>query len=153
MWSNLVLGCIMLAVVLSTRWLRLNVSPSVPYGVYRLTAVPSMLSRGMLVLVPTPTSVQPWHPAQVPLLKPVAALAGDTVCVQDGGLQIAGQWYGPVLDAADGRRLPQWHGCLVLHEGEVFLASAAARSLDGRYFGVVKGAALTARALPLWTWE
>ena len=37
--------------------------------------------------------------------------------------------------------------------GEVFLASQAPRSLDGRYFGVTPVATLTAQASPLLTWR
>ena len=36
---RLVLGLLVLAAVVSTRWVRLNVSPSVPRGLYRLMAV------------------------------------------------------------------------------------------------------------------
>jgi hypothetical protein len=34
--SSLVLGVLVLAAVVSTRWVRLNLSPSVPVGLYRV---------------------------------------------------------------------------------------------------------------------
>ena len=89
--SSLVLGGLVLAAVVSTRWVRLNGSPSVPRGVYRLAAVSPPLARGTLVVLPVPAGVRPWQPAWVPLLKPVAAVAGDLVCVWDAGLWVAGQ--------------------------------------------------------------
>jgi type IV secretory pathway protease TraF len=76
--GTVVLGVVLGAAVLSTRWVRVNVSPRVPYGLYRLTAVPTPLARGMLVVLPVPPEVQAWHSRWLPLLKPVAALAGET---------------------------------------------------------------------------
>lgn len=37
--SSLVLGVLVLAAVVSTRWVRVNVSPSAPLGLYRLAGV------------------------------------------------------------------------------------------------------------------
>jgi type IV secretory pathway protease TraF len=98
-----------------------------------------------------PASVRAWQ--WRPLLKPVAAIAGDAVCFCDEGLWIAGQWYGPILAAARGKALPQLRGCVELRPGQVFLASQTPRTLDGRYFGVVAVQDLTAQAMPLWTWR
>jgi conjugative transfer signal peptidase TraF len=151
--SSLVLGGLVLAAVLSTRWYRLNLSPSVPRGVYRLAPLAPPLARGTLVVLPVPAAVRPWHSRWVPLLKPVAAVAGDTVCVGEEGLWVDGRWYGPMYQAAHGRTLPRLRGCFAVPDGEVFLASPAPRSLDGRYFGVTPVGALTARAIPLVTWR
>jgi len=57
MRSSLVLGVLVLTAVVSTRWVRLNVSPSSPLGLYRLTAVPTPLARGTLVVLPVPPEV------------------------------------------------------------------------------------------------
>jgi conjugative transfer signal peptidase TraF len=148
-----VLGVLVLAAVVSTRWVRLNLSPSVPQGVYRLAAVSTPLARGTLVVLPVPVAVRSWHSRWQPLLKPIAAIAGDAVCVQQGSLWVEGQWYGPVYDEAGGQVLPRLDGCHLVPEGAVFLASPRPRSLDGRYFGMTRIAALTARAVPLWTWR
>jgi conjugative transfer signal peptidase TraF len=151
--SSLVLGGLVLAAVVSTRWVRLNLSPSVPRGVYRLAPVAVPLARGTLVVLPVPAVVQPWQSAWVPLLKPVAAVAGDMVCVVDAGLWVAGQWYGPVYEEAHGMPLPQLRGCFFVQAGAVFLASAVPKSLDARYFGPTPVATLTAQATPLFTWR
>ena len=151
--TTLVLGGLVLAAVLSTRWVRLNGSPSVPRGVYRLADVAPPLARGTLVVLPVPVSVQPWHSRWMPLLKPVAAIAGDVVCVQDLGLWINGELYGLVWRDAEGKPLPQWTGCLIVQDGTVFLASRAPNSLDGRYWGLTPVAHLTAQAIPLVTWR
>ena len=52
--SSLVLGVLVLTAVVSTRWVRLNLSPSVPRGLYRLAAVPAEVARGTLVVLPCP---------------------------------------------------------------------------------------------------
>jgi len=125
-----------------------------PYGLYRLTAVREPLTRGALVVLPVPAPVQRWQSRWLPLLKPVAAVAGDAVCVWDNGLWIEGQWYGVLHEVAQGMLLPRLYaGCFFMQPGEVFLASAAPRSNDSRYFGPIPVAALTAQATPLLTWR
>ena len=109
--------------------------------------------RGTLVMLPVPASVQPFHAWWVPLLKPVAAVAGDWVCVYEQHLWINGLDYGLQMEQAAGQWLPQWLGCRVLGTGEVFLASGVLRSLDGRYFGVTRVKTLTAQAIPVLTWR
>ncbi len=149
--SSLVLGVLVLAAVVSTRWVRLNLSPSVPVGVYRLARLAPPLARGTLVLLPVPDAVRPW--ASLPLLKPVAGIAGDVACVLGGRLTVNDEDYGPVLTAAHGMALPQWWGCTVVRAGEVVVASQAPRSNDSRYFGPVPIRDIKAVAVPVWTWE
>jgi len=149
-----VLGGLVLAAVLSTRWVRLNVSGSLPYGLYRLVPLPQPLPRGTVVLLPVPASVQHVWSRWTPLLKPVAAVAGDTVCSTAGQLWINGKDYGPILRDAYGHPLPHMpQGCFVVPEGEVFLASHVRHSLDSRYFSCVRIGELTAQALPVLTWH
>jgi type IV secretory pathway protease TraF len=151
--SSLVLGVLVLAAVVSTRWVRLNLSPSVPLGVYRLERLAPPLARGTLVVLSAPASIRPWWRSLASLLKPVAAVAGEEVCGVWGELFVQGEWYGPVFPEAQGKPLPHLDGCAVVPEGTVFLASTQPKSLDGRYFGMTPIATLTARAVPLWTWR
>jgi type IV secretory pathway protease TraF len=150
----LVLGGLVLAAVVSTRWIRLNLSPSVPRGVYRLAPVPAALTHGHLVVLPVPVSLRPWQRRWVPLLKPVAAVAGETVCHLQHTLYVHGVDFGPIYREAHGHALPQIaEGCFVVPEAHVFLASLTPKSLDARYFGPTPVQALTAQALPLLTWR
>ena len=151
--STLVLGVLVLAAVVSTRWVRLNLSPSVPVGLYRLARPAGLLARGTLVVLPVPAAIRPWWHSYAALLKPVAGVAGDEVCVRQDGLWVAGQWYGVVYTEAAGRALPHLEGCQVVPEAQVLLASTVPKSLDGRYFGLTRIAEVTARAVPLWTWK
>jgi type IV secretory pathway protease TraF len=141
------------SVLLSMYWFRLNIEPSVPLGIYRLHAVAPPLTRGMLVVLPVPASVRRWHATWTPFLKPVAAVAGEEVCVEDGGLVVGTEPYGRVYTEAGGERLPHLTGCLTIGEGEVFVASKNYRSLDSRYFGPVKIADLSAWAMPVLVWR
>ncbi|MGE3537840.1 MAG: S26 family signal peptidase [Candidatus Tectimicrobiota bacterium] len=141
--------------------LLLNLTPSMACGVYRVGPVTSLstLTHGRLVAFPPPDAVavravrRGYLAPQTPLLKPVAALPGETVCVHDDGVVIQGQWVAPVA-AVDtrGRPLPRWRGCLTLRPNEVFPLSLAPRSFDGRYFGPVALGSLLGQAQPLWTW-
>lgn len=144
----MVAGCL-----LSMIWFRVNIEPSVPLGVYRLHAVSEPLPRGTLVLLPVPGSVQRWHAPWLPLLKPIAAIAGEVVCVDEDVLTIGGEAYGRVYTEAGGYRLPHMTGCLTVGEGEVFTASQGYRSLDSRYYGPVKISDITATATPLLVWR
>ena len=152
--STLVLTMSLAVALLATRWVRLNLSPSLPSGFYRLAPLAMPLTRGTLVVLPVPASVQPWHWWFTPLLKPIAAVAGETVCHRHHTLFINGADFGPVYATAYGKPLPQIAaGCVVVPAGHVFLASPAPRSLDGRYLGATPIATLTAQATPLLTWR
>ena len=134
-----------------------NATASAPVGLYRvLTGAP--LQRDDWVLAQTPASVRGlaavrgYLPAGVPLIKRLAALPGDTVCVAAEIVSIDGTVVARRL-AADrrGRRLPGWSGCHVLGVSEVFLLTAAAPdSFDGRYFGPTPASDVIGRLVPLW---
>lgn len=151
--STGILGILMLALILSTFIVRLNISPSVPYGLYRLHAVPSQLAYGQLVVARVPPSIQPWQRPWVLLLKPVAGLPGDVLTVQAGRFYINGEDFGPVLLDTQGQQLPQVQSPRVVQVGEVVLASKAPRTLDARYMGPVPVQSITALATPLLTWR
>lgn len=85
-----------------------------------------------------------------PLLKPVAALAGDHVRVEASGVWINGEYRAALL-AADsaGRPLAAAEVDRALLPGEVFLLSTYnGKSFDSRYFGpVALGACAAYRAI------
>ena len=135
-----------------------NASPSVPIGLYRLTAV-SRVEAPDLVVVEPPEPLagflagRGYLPRGVPLLKRVLAVAGDTVCRNGSTIVAFDHAYGEARERDNqGRPLPVWQGCRTLAVGEVFLMNwDAADSLDGRYFGPLPVVSVTARALPIWT--
>ena len=87
------------------------------------------------------------------MLKHVAALPGQTVCRMGRTITIDEHAIAIARDRDHlGRALPTWKSCRTLRAGEVFLLNAdVPDSFDGRYFGPLPTAAITARAEPLWT--
>lgn len=135
-----------------------NASPSVPIGLYRLTALSRVEAPDLVVVVPPEPlagflAERGYLPRGVSLLKRVLAVAGDTVCRQGTTIVAFDHAYGEARERdSQGRALPAWQGCRTLAEGEVFLMNwDAADSFDGRYFGPVPVSSVTARALPIWT--
>lgn len=139
-----------------------NGSASVPLGFYRVVhdmAVRPMAA-GDLVLAIAPeaarrlAAVRGYLPADVPLVKPVAARAGDLVCADSGIVIINGRVAADtLLIDGKGRPLPAWHGCRTLHHSEIFLLASKVRaSFDSRYFGPITTDAIIGRLIPLWIW-
>lgn len=135
-----------------------NASASVPVGLYALRLAGSLTIGELVAVVPPPglasfLAERGYLPLGVPLLKQVAALPGQIVCRIADTITVDGDAIGTVL-ARDhlGRPLPDWHGCVAVAEGQVFLMNRAApASLDGRYFGALPAAVIIGRAVPLWT--
>lgn len=133
-----------------------NASASVAVGLYRV--VSGAPERGDFVLVRLPKSVEKlaairgYLPAGVPLIKRIAAVAGDDVCAFDGAIIVNGELVARQrkVDQA-GRSLPRWNECRELVQGEFFLLGDAPDSFDSRYFGPVTSARVIGRLAPLWT--
>jgi len=135
-----------------------NATASVPIGLYRVQPV-GPLRVGDLVLARPSVGMaasfaeRGYLPLGVPMLKPVAALAGDLVCRSGAQVTINGRAVAVAMERDRlGRPLPVWSGCRRLAPDELFLLNpAVAASLDGRYFGPLPVAAVLGRAVPLWT--
>lgn len=120
-----------------------NTTDSEPRGLYVRT--PEAPGLGRIVAFNAPASAFPYadermsYLHRVPILKEIAATAGDEVCTLNGELRINGRRVAPVL-AHDrrGRALPRWQGCRRLGRGELFVHSARIpNSFDSRYFGPI----------------
>ena len=88
----------------------------------------------------------------MPLLKHVAALAGQTVCRIGRSVTVDAIEMGEAHERdSRNRALPVWQGCRVIATGDVFLMNPQSTdSLDGRYFGPLPAASVVGRAIPLW---
>ncbi|WP_230463172.1 conjugative transfer signal peptidase TraF [Sphingobium sp. Cam5-1] len=134
-----------------------NASASAPIGLYAVSPGTAP-GRGDMVIAWPPAAARQlaahrrYLPANVPLVKRVVAVAGDTICGTDRTVTVNGR---PVAlrraaDAA-GRPLPAWQGCIRLAPGMVFLLMAETPdSFDGRYFGPTSARDVIGRAIPLW---
>lgn len=160
----------LLAVVVVT-WLaglRVNLSGSMPVGLYRITRGPP--AKGVTVLACLPESVavfartREYVPsgrcpgAAAPIGKVVLAMPGDSVEVTDSGLIVNGrpvQNTKPLAVDGAGRPLPRFpDGTYVVAGDEVWLYSPySKRSFDSRYFGPLPLGSVLNRVLPLWTVE
>jgi len=134
-----------------------NATPSVARGLYLVTPATRLVA-GDLVVARLPERHRRlavrrgYLPERVPLLKPVAAIAGDLVCVR-GHLVLVGGRAVAARRAVDGagRALPQWKGCVRLGDDELFLlAGTQGESFDGRYFGVSARRHVIGKARLLW---
>jgi type IV secretory pathway protease TraF len=123
-----------------------NPSPSMPTGWY--LRVPLKPAVGRIVVVdPPPGAVVAGWPAGVPLIKPVAAMAGDHVCLRGRTSVLINS--APV---APMRPAPPWQECRTLEPNELFLlAPARVDSVDSRLFGPVPRSSVVGVFAPLWT--
>lgn len=135
-----------------------NASASAPIGLYRVARTRA-LARGDLVLaVPARAlaafaDARGYLPRGVPLVKRIAAVAGDAVCARGGVVFIDGRFAASRLAAdLEGRLLPSWFGCRTLRANEVFLLMFDVRaSFDGRYFGPTRVSEIAGTLDPVWT--
>lgn len=136
-----------------------NLSNSAPLGLYRVRPG-RPIGRGDWVIMSLPTGVSRFAAERryvgdgVPILKQVAAQAGDRVCARgesiaiDDHLAVARQ----AVDR-NGRVLPHWTGCRLLRRNQIFLINRMAMySFDSRYFGPLSRDLLLGRVEPIWTW-
>src|SRR5579871_5474488 len=94
-----------------------NVSRSVPTGLYRVRPAPQLAVATLVVAYP-PEPLATWLadgrylPRGVPLLKPVLALGGQTVCRAGTAITVDGHDVGAAQERDhSGRPLPVWQGC------------------------------------------
>jgi len=134
-----------------------NASPSSPVGLYILSSPAGLRVGDMAVAWPPPrarriAAARSYLPLRVPLVKRVAAVAGDQVCAIGSRILIAGRAVA-LRRAGDpsGRPMPWWSGCRRLKPGEAFLLSPARPlAFDGRYFGVTHAREIVGKARLLW---
>ena len=136
-----------------------NASASLPIGLYRIEPGDHVRVGDLALVRPSPgiealMAERRYVERDVPLLKPVAAVAGATVCRTGLRVTIAGRTTVSALPRDRIHRpLPGWSGCRRLAADELFLITPASpASFDSRYFGPVTRAQIIGRALPLWTW-
>lgn len=133
-----------------------NVTPSTPIGFYIVTQ--AMPKRGDLVVTHLPPGMEALAvsrallSANTPVLKPIAALAGDLVCRFGSTVTINGSFAAIArkLDR-DGRSLPIWRGCRRVSASQIFILAGHPDSFDSRYYGPVDARHVRGVAHPLLT--
>jgi conjugative transfer signal peptidase TraF len=147
----------------------LNTTPSLPMGLWLTTAAPAPL-RVHQVVAFCPPATAPFELAYrrdylakgacpsgfEQMLKPIVALAGDTVTISPAGIAVDGALIPssrPLLCDSNGRALQTVpDGTYQVTAGEMWLVSSFnPRSYDSRYFGPVPTSTARATARPLLT--
>ena len=148
--------------LVSATWMRpalrlaYNASDSAPRGWYRVVR-PQHLRVGDYVVARLPEVVatlaasRGYVPRSVPVLKRIAAVEGQTVCVRNGVVSVDGAPIASTLSVdGNGRPLTAWRHCRRLINGEIFLLNLPApASFDSRYFGPIDASFVRGRALPM----
>ena len=137
----------------------INLSPSMPYGLYKISASAS-LKRGDIIIFMPPDYLKSiiykrrWLPDGWPLMKQIGALPGDTYCInKDRQFLINGRFVGPVYKVdSQGLPLPQIDGCRTVAP-DTFLpvATHILKSFDGRYFGAIPLNIIKGKAVPVYS--
>jgi len=112
----------------------------VPVGLYLVTRTTP--KAGDILAIHLPSAMEAFAVSRAilspntPILKPIAALAGDRVCRFGATVTINGR-LAAIARRLDryGRSLPIWQGCQRLSHFQVFLLAAHPHSFDSRYFG------------------
>ncbi|HJS13372.1 S26 family signal peptidase [Sphingopyxis sp.] len=133
-----------------------NVSRSAPVGLYVVGGARPPKRGDLVAATLAPRwrllgSARRYIPANVPLIKRVAAAAGDRVCAAGADIAINGQSAARRLEFdGAGRPMPHWSGCIVLGRGEYLLLMPGAASFDGRYFGPTAASDIIGTVYLLW---
>ena len=111
----------------------------------------------VVALLPSDTATlaatRGYLPRSVPILKQIAAVAGQLVCIRDTVVYIDGNAVARTLDSdAKDRPLTAWTPCRHLISDELFLLNPHNQaSFDSRYFGPLDASFVRGRAIPLAT--
>jgi conjugative transfer signal peptidase TraF len=140
----------------------LNVTPSMPIGLYRATPLTGGVARGDIVQACPPAAIARFGLARgyvprgscpsgiAPFLKIVVALGGDRIAIGRDGVRVNGTLLpNSKREPVDGRRRPLpavARASFALAPGEVWLWTPYPASWDSRYYGPLRESDLIARA-------
>lgn len=152
------IACVVATIALPPRPLLVwNASASAPIGLYAVM-LEAPIATGDMVIARLPAPMRDlaarrhYLPANVPLVKRVAATPGDTICAFGRDILVNGHRVAlrRLVDGA-GRPMPSWGGCITLRDGALLLLMPdTPDSFDGRYFGATRAHDVIGRARLLW---
>lgn len=135
-----------------------NATASAPVGLYHVSPGATPAVGDMVLAKPDPAlgrwlASRHYVPLGVPLIKPVAARAGQRLCRYGTHILLDGRMVAIARTADRAERpLPVWAGCRAIGPHEILLLNAqVADSLDGRYFGPVREQQIIGTVHPLLT--
>ncbi len=169
-WVYAAGGTLLTLICVEALGFRINTTNSMSVGIWRVSPLAGGLQRGEVVTVCLPDSPEArlaaergYVPAgscqdgREPIVKSIAALAGDVVCVTPAGIAVNG------IDVAGTAQLERDTGGRPLRPvpagdyrvpaGQVWLLAGRARnSYDSRYFAGVPVESIQSVARPVWVW-
>jgi conjugative transfer signal peptidase TraF len=168
LYSAVVLAVTLVSVAAWGAGYRVNLSPSVPRGVWKVMAQPEEPQKGAYAVVPNDDdeSKNPGYRlaaergylvSPMPMLKRVVAVEGDFVSYdrRERAVTVNGG-YVPMTEIlsqdTEGRPMPGAFFPARLKKSQVWLSSENIRGYDSRYFGPVSSDILR-KAAPVWTFR
>ena len=156
------LCCTAFSVVIGAAGIRINLSESMPRGIWQHQPLTGPAERGDIVLVCLQNSeflkryIGPGNckTGMEPIIKPVVAVAGDDLMLSVDGITVNGHKIpntAPLtLDHTGTPLVPFGFGPYHVPSGQVFLISDwASNSFDSRYIGPISVDTIIARAIPI----
>jgi conjugative transfer signal peptidase TraF len=147
--------------------IRLNTTPSIPVGVYRLTNEP-LVKDAYVLFCPPPAAIFDVAKARGylgagycpggygQLMKKILAVQDDVVSIGTDGVRVNGQLLplsAPFKVDGAGRPLPDYKASRILGNTEVLVMSDShSGSFDGRYFGPIQRSQIQGVIRPIFTW-
>ena len=142
---------------LTKRCLYLNISSSMPEGIYKAVDA-HIVKEGDIVVFPIPENISAfakrveWLRSRKLLLKRVVGTSGDSVCFYGEGAIVSGRKFFAMKTDSAGHSLPREKSrCVVLSNGELFVAGDSATSFDSRYFGPILSSEVVSVVVPIFT--
>jgi type IV secretory pathway protease TraF len=134
----------------------INESPSIPRGLYVRAFDQSPRPGAIVAVQPQPPARRYLGalgmPAGTPLLKRIAAVAGDNVCRNSGEMRWPRGDARALTHDRRGAALPAWSGCRQLGADELLVMGDTPTSFDSRYFGPVRRSDLEGVYVEALTW-
>lgn len=136
----------------------LNLSPSVPRGVYLRVPRDEVRAGDCVAYLPTEEVAGimrnlGWtgdDKEACPFLKYVGAIAGDRYTVSATSFFVNGEYIGEaVAEDSRGHALPLARGTHIVPEGEFLPVACSPKSFDGRHTGTVPVGRIVAKVIPL----
>jgi conjugative transfer signal peptidase TraF len=173
LYMTIALCALFLAIKAYGMGYRVNISPSVPVGLWKVSAHTEQmeqmekLEKGVYVIVPTVSAddeiknpgyklaaERGYLASPMPMLKRVAAVEGDFVSydVDEEAVTVNGGYVfmtAIMSQDTEGRPMPSASFPLRLGKYQVWLSSENIRGYDSRYFGPVSSDILQ-KAVPVW---
>lgn len=133
-----------------------NVSPSIPCGIY-LRVPATTLRNGDTVVYDPPAEIKQfcldngWMPYEQMYFIKKAAVSGTHYQVGRRFI-IDGKDIGPVVETSpSGVKLPDHHGNFIVSDDNFLPYGTDTKSFDGRYEGTLSKDRIIARVVPIWT--